>query len=67
MWTTSTPVELDELVQLYQRTSTHLSYVRTYHDEAAADRPPDPLVADANGVIYGRRARTLRAVGASYR
>ena len=29
------PGELDELVQLYQRTSTHLSYVRTYHDDAA--------------------------------
>ena len=57
------PGELDELVQLYQRTSTHLSYVRTYHDEAALTARLTRLVADANGVVYGRRARTLRAVG----
>ena len=57
------PGELEELVQLYQRTSAHLSYVRTYHGDAALTARLTRLVADANGVVYGRRARTLRAVG----
>ena len=52
------PGELDELIMLYQRTSTHLSYVRTY---STTRRWPPPrltrLVADASGVIYGKRTR----------
>lgn len=57
------PGELDELVQLYQRTSAHLSHARTYYGDAALTRRLTSLVAAASGVIYGKRARTLRAVG----
>ena len=56
------PPELDELIQLYQRTSAQLSYVRTYfHDRALTNRLTR-LVADASGVIYGKRARTSRPI-----
>lgn len=51
--------ELDELIALYQRTSTHLSYARTnFHNPALTTRLTR-LVAAASGVIYGKRARTL--------
>ena len=54
------PTELDELIQLYQRTSAQLSYARTYfHDQALTTRLTR-LVADAAGVIYGKRARRSR-------
>ena len=55
------PGELDELVMLYQRTSTHLSYVRTNFDNPALTIRLTRLVAGASGVIYGKRARTVRA------
>jgi uncharacterized membrane protein SpoIIM required for sporulation len=54
------PTEVEELVQLYQRTSAHLSYVRTYLREPTLTARLTRLVATANGVIYGKRARTLR-------
>ena len=57
------PDELDELVQLYQRTSAHLSYVRTYYRDAGLTARLTTLVADAGSVIYGARPRTLRAMG----
>ena len=61
------PGELDELVADYQRVSAHLSYARTaYHDPSLTARLTR-LVAEANGVIYGRRARTLSAVGRFFR
>ncbi|HVF04542.1 MAG TPA: stage II sporulation protein M [Frankiaceae bacterium] len=55
--------ELDELVDLYQRTSTHLSVVRT--------SSPDPLLVDrlsslmirARSVVLGGRVRGWREVG----
>jgi uncharacterized membrane protein SpoIIM required for sporulation len=56
------PAELDELIQLYQRTSAQLSYARTYfHDQALTTRLTR-LVADATGVIYGKRARRSRTI-----
>jgi uncharacterized membrane protein SpoIIM required for sporulation len=56
------PAELDELIQLYQRTSAQLSYARAeFHDQALTTRLTR-LVADAAGVIYGKRARRTRAV-----
>ena len=55
--------ELDELVRLYQRVSTHLSYTRTYYRDAALTASLTRLVARAGAVVYGTRARTLRAVG----
>lgn len=56
------PGELDELVGLYQRASSHLSYARvTYRDPALTARLTR-LVAEANGVIYSRRSRSLRSL-----
>jgi uncharacterized membrane protein SpoIIM required for sporulation len=57
------PEELDEFVQLYQRTSTHLSHARTYYASPALTARLTRLVAEASGVIYGKRARTVRVVG----
>jgi uncharacterized membrane protein SpoIIM required for sporulation len=57
------PTELDELVQLYQRASAQLSYVRTYYRDPPLTARLTRLVADASGVVYGTRPRTLRAVG----
>ena len=52
--------ELDELLQLYQRTSAHLSYARTYFHDTALTARLTRLVADASGVIYGKRARSTK-------
>lgn len=53
--------ELDELVRLYQRVSTHLSYARTnYRDPALAARLTG-LVAAAGAAVYGTRPRSLRS------
>jgi uncharacterized membrane protein SpoIIM required for sporulation len=57
------PDELDELVVLYQRTSTHLSYARTTYGDPALSATLSGLVARAGAVVYGSRPRTLRAVG----
>jgi uncharacterized membrane protein SpoIIM required for sporulation len=54
--------EVEELVQLYQRTSSHLSFVRTNFREPALTARLTRLVASANSIIYGKRARTWRAV-----
>src|SRR4051794_11739091 len=56
------PAELDELIQLYQRTSAPPSYARPYFpDQSLTTRLPR-LVADAAGVIYGKRTRRSRSV-----
>jgi uncharacterized membrane protein SpoIIM required for sporulation len=57
-----TPDELDLLLALYQRTSAQLSYVRTAYREPALTSRLTRLVASANGVIYGKRTRSLRTV-----
>lgn len=57
------PTELDELVRLYQRVSSHLSYARTYYHDPALTAALTRRVARANALIYGTKARTLRAVG----
>src|SRR5438874_2110213 len=57
------PAELDELVRLYQRVSTHLSYARTYYRDPSLTATLTRLVARAGAVVYGTRARSLRAVG----
>jgi uncharacterized membrane protein SpoIIM required for sporulation len=56
------PGEVEELVQLYQRTSAHLSYVRTYIPEPALVSRLTQLVASANGVIYRRRSGSARSL-----
>ncbi len=53
-----TPAELEELVQLYQRTSGQLSHVRTTYGDAALVTSLTRSVADAYGVVYGARSRT---------
>lgn len=55
--------ELDELVQLYQRVSGHLSYARTYFGDPALTARLTGLVAASGGIIYGSRPRSLRRVG----
>jgi uncharacterized membrane protein SpoIIM required for sporulation len=55
--------EIDELVRLYQRTSSHLSYVRTYYRDPALTARLTGLVATAGAVVYGTRPKSLRAVG----
>lgn len=60
------PAELDELVRLYQRASTHLSYARTYYDDATLTSRLTGLVASAQSVVYGTRPRTGRAVGSFF-
>src|SRR5207248_713619 len=54
--------ELDELVRLYQRVSSHLSYARTYFRDPALTATLTRLVARAGAVVYGTRPRTARSV-----
>jgi len=58
--------ELDELVRLYQRASTHLSYARTYYDDPTLTSRLTGLVAGARSVVYGARPRTGRALGSFF-
>ena len=55
--------ELEELVQLYQRVATHLSYARTHYRDPALTAKLSGLVARSGAIVYGTRPRTLRAVG----
>ena len=57
------PDELEEMVALYQRTATHLSYARTTYRDPALTATLSSLVARAGAVVYGSRPRTLRALG----
>jgi uncharacterized membrane protein SpoIIM required for sporulation len=57
------PRELDELVRLYQRTSTHLSYARTSYADPGLTMRLTQLVAAAGAIIYGTRPRSIRALG----
>jgi uncharacterized membrane protein SpoIIM required for sporulation len=54
--------EVDELVQLYQRASTHLSHARTQQADPALIARLTRLVANAGGVLYGSRSRSLEGV-----
>jgi uncharacterized membrane protein SpoIIM required for sporulation len=55
--------ELEELVRLYQRVATHLSYARTEFRDPALTAKLSRLVARAGAVVYGNRPRTLRSFG----
>ena len=55
--------ELDELVSLYQRTGTHLSFARTAFADPGLDSRLSRLVAAAGGVVYGTRPRSFRGLG----
>ena len=64
------PGELAELLTLYQRVSGHLSYARTELADHTLVTRLTNLVATANGVVYGARARrrggVRRFVGATF-
>ena len=55
--------ETDELIRLYQRTSTHLSYARTYFNDPGLNLRLSQLVATSGAVLYGTRPRTWRSFG----
>jgi uncharacterized membrane protein SpoIIM required for sporulation len=55
--------EVDELVRLYQRVSSHLSYARTYFGDPALTARLTALVGRANAVLYGTRRRSVRSLG----
>ena len=59
---TLSPGEVDELVHLYQRVSSHLSHARAAYRDPALTGRLTRLVTRANGSIYGARPRTLRAI-----
>jgi len=54
--------DLDELVRLYQRVASHLSYAQTYYRDPALTAKLSGLVARSAAVVYGTRPRTLRVV-----
>jgi uncharacterized membrane protein SpoIIM required for sporulation len=54
--------DIDELIRLYQRTSTHLSYARTYYRDPPLTARLTGLVAASSAVVYGTRPRSLRAL-----
>ncbi len=58
-----TLAQVEELVQLYQRTSAHLSHARTERADPALVARLTRLVADAAGALYGTRPRSLRGIG----
>jgi uncharacterized membrane protein SpoIIM required for sporulation len=55
--------DLDELIRLYQRTSGHLSYTRTYFADPALTAYLTALVGRAHAIVYGSRPRSIRALG----
>jgi uncharacterized membrane protein SpoIIM required for sporulation len=55
--------ELDELVQLYQRTSADLSYAQTNFADPGLTARLSQLVAGAGAIIYGTRPRSVRSIG----
>jgi uncharacterized membrane protein SpoIIM required for sporulation len=54
--------ELQEMVDLYQRTSSHLAHVRTRYDDAALATRLSSLVGAAQGTIYRRRTHPAVAL-----
>lgn len=57
------PAEIDELLRLYQLTSTHLSYASTNYRDPGLQIRLSQLVAAAGAVIYGTKPRTWRGAG----
>jgi uncharacterized membrane protein SpoIIM required for sporulation len=54
--------ELEELIGLYQRASSHLSYAQTYFADPGLVIRLSQVVAAAGAVIYGTRPQTLRGL-----
>lgn len=63
--------ELDQVLQLYQRVSGHLSEVRTAWGDRALEGYLTSVVAKAHAAVYGARPRTtggfVRTFGVRYR
>ena len=58
------PAELDELIQLYQRTSAQLSYARTYFHDTTLTNRLTRLVADASRACWSWVSQTpIRIAG----
>jgi uncharacterized membrane protein SpoIIM required for sporulation len=58
--------DIDELLRLYQLTSTHLSYASSNFSDPGLTIRLSQLVAQAGALIYGTRARSLRAFAAFF-
>jgi uncharacterized membrane protein SpoIIM required for sporulation len=56
------PGEVDELVETYQRVSSHLAHARVAYDDPALSARLTRLVGRANGVIYASRSRPVQAI-----
>ena len=56
------PIELDELVRLHLRTSSHLSTVRTQLADPDLAGHLSNLVARSSSLVHGTRARTFRTL-----
>jgi uncharacterized membrane protein SpoIIM required for sporulation len=54
--------ELNEMIELYQRTSAHLAHVRTRYDDVGLNARLSFLVGSAQGSIYRRRSNPATAV-----
>lgn len=57
-----TPAEVDELVSLYQRVSSHLSHARAAYRDPALTLKLTTLLSQAGGVIYRGRSRPGTAI-----
>ena len=55
--------ELDELVRLYQRTASHLSYAQTYLADPALTARLTNLVGRSGALVYGTRRWSWRGLG----
>jgi uncharacterized membrane protein SpoIIM required for sporulation len=55
--------DVDELVRLYQRASSHLSYARTYYADPGLIAHLTRVVGRANALIYGSRKWSARSAG----
>ncbi len=55
--------EIDELVGLYRRTSSNLSYVRTYYRDPALIAYLTRLVSASGAIIYSTQPRNWRNLG----
>lgn len=56
-------LELQELVALYQRTASHLSYAQTNFHDSALTAQLSQQIAAAGAIVYGSRPHTLRSFG----
>lgn len=55
--------EIDELVRLYQRASSDLSYCRTYFSDPTITARLTTIVAEAHAVIHGTRTASTAVFG----